>query len=77
MNFQPARWFTLTGSYTVIDNRGGVVGLAMNLSPGWINFFVATDLLTMKHTPQWVPVRKSAAHLTLGLGIPIGRHGIR
>lgn len=77
VNFQPARWFTLTGSYTVIDNRGGVVGLAMNLSPGWINFFVATDLLTMKHTPQWVPVRKSAAHLTLGLGIPIGRHGIR
>lgn len=77
VNFQPARWFTLTGSYTVIDNRGGVVGLAMNLSPGWINFFVATDLLTMKHTPQWVPVQKSAAHLTLGLGIPIGRHGIR
>lgn len=77
VNFQPARWFTLTGSYTVIDNRGGSVGLAMNLSPSWINFFIATDLLTVKHTPQWVPIKKSSVHLSLGLGVPIGRNGIR
>ncbi len=77
VNFQPARWFTLTGSYTVIDNQGGSVGLAMNLSPSWINFFIATDLLTVKHTPQWVPIKKSSVHLSLGLGIPIGRNGIR
>lgn len=77
VNFQPARWFTLTGSYTVIDNRGGSVGLAMNLSPSWINFFIATDLLTVKHTPQWVPIKKSSVQLSLGLGIPIGRNGIR
>ena len=38
VNFHPIRWFTVTGSYSVIDNRGGAVGLALNLNPSWINF---------------------------------------
>lgn len=77
VNFHPVRWFTLTGSYTVIGNRGGVFGLALNLHPGWINFFVATDVLTARHTPQWIPVKQTTMNLTLGLGIPIGKHGHR
>ena len=55
VNFHPVRWFTVSGSYSVIDNRGGAVGLALNLCPNWINFYLATDVLTSKHTPQWVP----------------------
>ena len=31
VNFHPVRWFTVSGSYSVIDNRGGAVGLALNL----------------------------------------------
>ena len=54
VNFHPVRWFTVSGSYSVIDNRGGAVGLALNLCPNWINFYLATDVLTSKHTPQWV-----------------------
>lgn len=77
VNFHPVRWLTLTGSYTVIDTRGGAVGLALNLHPGWINFFIATDLLTTKHTPQWVPVDKSSMNVTLGLGIPVGKRSHR
>ncbi|WP_418990644.1 DUF5723 family protein [Alistipes sp.] len=77
VNFHPVRWFTLTGSYSVIDNRGGAVGLALNLCPNWINFFLATDLLTSKHTPQWVPVKQSNMHFTLGIGVPIGKRSHR
>lgn len=77
VNFHPVRWFTLTGSYTVIDNRGGAVGLALNLNPSWINFFIATDVLTTRHTPQWVPVKQSMMNLTLGLGVPIGKRSHR
>ena len=57
----------------MIDNRGGAVGLALNLCPNWINFYLATDVLTSKHTPQWVPIKQSSMNVTLGLGIPIGK----
>ena len=77
VNFHPIHWFTLTGSYSVLDNRGGAVGLALNLCPSWINFFVATDLLTSKHTSQWVPIKQSTAYLTFGLGVPIGKRSHR
>ena len=77
VNFHPISWFTITGSYSVIDNRGGAVGLALNLCPSWINFFIATDVLTSKHTPQWIPIKQSSMNMTLGLGIPIGKRSHR
>jgi len=77
VNFHPIRWFTLTGSYSVIDNRGGAVGLGLNLCPNWINFFIGTDVLITKHTPQFVPVRQSIMHVTLGIGVPIGKRSHR
>ena len=77
VNFHPTRWFTLTGSYSILNNRGSAVGLGLNLCPGWINFFIATDLLLTKHTPQWVPIKQSSANLTLGLGIPLGKRSHR
>ena len=77
VNFHPVRWFTVSGSYSVIDNRGGAVGLALNLCPNWINFYLATDVLTSKHTPQWVPIKQSSMNVTLGLGIPIGKRSHR
>ena len=77
VNFHPIRWFTLTGSYSVIDNRGGAVGLALNLCPSWINFFIATDMLVSKHTPQWIPIKQSTMNVTLGLGVPIGKRSHR
>ena len=77
VNFHPTRWFTLTGSYSVLDNRGSAVGLGLNLCPGWINFFLATDLLLTRHTPQWIPIRQSSMNLTLGIGIPLGKRSHR
>ncbi len=77
VNFHPIRWFTLTGSYSVIGNRGNAVGLALNLCPNWINFFVATDMLIAKHTPQWLPISHTTMNLTLGIGVPIGKRSRR
>lgn len=77
VNFHPTRWFTLTGSYSVLDNRGSAVGLGLNLCPGWINFFVATDMLLTRHTPQGIPVMQSSMNLTLGIGIPLGKRSHR
>lgn len=77
VNIHPTYWFTFTGSYSFLDNRNGAVGLGLNFYPGWIHFFIATDLLTSRHTPQWVPVKQSTAHLTLGIGIPLGKRSQR
>ena len=77
VNFHPVRWFTFTGSYSVLDNRGGAVGLGLNLCPSWINFYLATDILTTRHTPQWLPIRQSTMNFTLGIGVPIGRRSHR
>lgn len=77
VNFRPVYWFQLTGSYSVLGSRGGAFGLALNLCPSWINFFVATDILTAKHTPQWVPIKQSSMNVTFGLGFPIGKRSER
>jgi len=77
VNFHPVRWFTLTGSYSLIVNRGSALGLALNLCPGGINFFVGTDVLVAKHTKQWVPVKQSSMNVTFGLGVPMGKRSHR
>ncbi len=77
VNFSPVRWFTLTAAYTLAAGRGHSLGLALNLCPGWINFFVATDLATARFTPQYIPVRQRSANVTFGLGFPLGKRGLR
>ena len=76
-SIRPVEWFTFAGSYSFLDNRSGVFGLAMNFTPGWINFFIGTDMLLSKHTPQWIPIKQSTMNLTFGLGIPLGPRGNR
>ncbi len=51
------------------------MGLALNLNPSWINFYLATDIVTSKHTPQFIPIKQSAMNVTLGLGIPHRQSG--
>lgn len=77
VNFSPIRWFTLTAGYTVVAGRGSSLGLALNLCPGWINFFVGTDLATARFSPQFIPVKQRSANVTFGLGFPLGKRGLR
>lgn len=77
VDFHPLRWFSATGTYQFIDNKAGAVGLALNFSPSWINFYVATDVLLTKKTTQFVPIKQSLMDFTVGLAIPLGRRGHR
>ncbi len=77
VNIHPKRWFTLSGSYSFLENRGNAFGLGLNLNPGAINFFVATDVLLTKKTKQWVPIRQSIMNVTFGMAVPIGKIGHR
>ncbi len=77
VNFYPARWANVTASYLYAGSRGSSVGLALNLTPGFINLLLATDLVTAKVTPQMVPVERKTVNFTFGLGFPIGRRSMR
>lgn len=77
VNFQPVRWFGLSGSYSFIDNRAGALGLGLNLNPGWINFYVATDVLLTKKSAQWIPIKQGRMNFNLGIGVPMGKRGLR
>jgi hypothetical protein len=76
-NFRPLKWLHLSGSYSFIDNCGSAVGLALNLCPKFINFFVATDMLFSKKSPQWVPINQKRINITFGLSVPMGPTGAR
>lgn len=77
VNFRPLKWLHASGSYSVLGKDGSALGLALNICPGFINFFVATDMLLAKKNPQWIPVNSSNANITFGLGVPIGPKGAR
>ncbi len=75
-NYHPRRWFTVTGSYSLLQNCGSAVGLALNFNSA-VNFFLATDILVSKKSKQWLPVKQSDMNVTFGLGIPIGKRSHR
>ena len=68
-NQKPAKIFMKNGEELPITILCG--------RPGFINFFVATDMLMAKKNPQWVPIKQSNANVTFGLGVPIGPKGAR
>lgn len=78
LNFHPLSWFTLAPSYTFNNNRGGAVGLALNIAPKGFNFFVATDVLTSKLAKNmYLPYAQDRMTFTFGVATNIGRRSQR
>jgi hypothetical protein len=76
-NFRPLKWLHASGSFSYLGSDDTAFGLALNICPGFINLFVATDMLFSKKTPQWIPIHQSNLNVTFGLGVPLGRKGER
>ena len=76
-NFRPLKWLHASGSFSYLGGDDTAIGLALNICPGFINLFVATDMLLSKKTPQWIPINQSNINVTFGLGVPLGRKGER
>ena len=70
-NFRPAKWFmaAINGS---VSNTGSSWGELINLCPRGINFFVGTDYVVSKFTPQYVPVNRPKLNLNFGINFPLG-----
>lgn len=76
-NFRPLKWFHFTGCYSLMENKTNAVGIGLNICPGFINIFAATDILFGKKAEGLIPIGQSNMNLTFGLGIPVGKRGER
>ncbi len=71
-NYSPIWWFDASLSYSFLNSSFNTFGLALNFSPSWINFFVGTDYIFTKVSPEFIPISQNAANFYLGISVPIG-----
>ena len=70
--YSPTNWFSfaLTGTTTTLGAT--YWGWVMSLSPSWINFYIGSDSMFAKVTPQGIPLSTSNLNLSFGLSFPFG-----
>ncbi|MDR3137488.1 MAG: DUF5723 family protein [Tannerellaceae bacterium] len=66
-NYRPANWFAASLSYSAVHSNFKTFGLAINFSPKGLNFFLGSDYMLTKVTPQFLPVSATAANIHLGI----------
>ena len=70
-NYRPVKWFEATLSYSFIHSKFKTYGIALNFSQSWINFFIGSDYMLTKVTPQCLPVSGNAMNLYMGVSVPL------
>ena len=48
-------------------------GWMFNFHPGWTSFFIGSDYMISKVTPQFIPVNDLNYHITFGINMPLGK----
>lgn len=72
-NYRPVSWFAASFSYSFVHSDFKTFGFALNFSPSWINFFIGSDYMITRITPQVLPVHAHATNIHFGLSIPLGK----
>lgn len=70
-NVAPIGWFDASVNYAC-STFGSSLGLVLNFHPKGFNFFIGTDHMITKVTPQFVPVHNANANVSLGFNITFG-----
>lgn len=73
VNYRPLDWVSASLSYSFVHSDFKTFGWALNFSPSFIHFFMGSDFMFTKVTPQFVPVSAHAMSAYVGIGIPLGR----
>lgn len=71
-NVAPVRWFEASVNYA-IGSFGSSLGWVLNFHPNGFNFFIGTDHMITKVTPQYVPVGNANANISMGFNITWGK----
>ena len=77
-NFRPSRWFTGTLSHTLVQNRLGVFGVALNVHPSWINLFLGMDYVGLRYAKSrdsslMLPLGMKSLNFYFGLAVPLSK----
>ena len=56
----------------IVKNDNNRLGLALNFSPKWINFFLASDFITNKFNKQLLPINKFDINIHAGISFYLG-----
>ncbi len=70
-NIKPIKWFDFSVNYGA-STYGSSFGWMLNLHPDGLDLFIGSDHQIFKVTPQYVPVGKASAQITVGLTIAFG-----
>ena len=73
LTLKPLSWFTLSGTCSVLNPDFNRFGVALNISPRWINLYIASDFITPKVNPQFIPIEHVNMNLVFGGSIVIGK----
>lgn len=72
LNIAPLKWIEASVNYG-ITTYGTSLGWMFNFHPAGIAFFVGSDYMITKVTPQYIPVNNLNSHITLGVNLALGK----
>ena len=72
INIAPLKWVEASANIG-FTTFGTSWGWMFNFHPGWTSFFIGSDYMISKVTPQFIPVNDLNYHLTIGFNMPLGK----
>lgn len=70
-NYSPAEWFNIAVSYSMMNIRSSIGALISFIPRKGLNFFIGSDYISFKYTPQGMPVDHSFTNINMGISIPL------
>lgn len=71
-NVAPLKWFEASVNVG-FSTFGTSWGWMLNFHPAGVNFFVGSDYMISKISPQFIPINNFNSHFTLGMNITFGK----
>lgn len=74
ITLKPISWISFSATCEFLRKDANRIGLALNICPEWINLYVASDFISPKLNPQYLPINGTSMNISIGGSINIGRH---
>jgi len=68
-NFKPASIFQGALTYSLLHGEMSALGAAINVKLPFLNFFMASDYIPLKVTPQFIPINNSYYNFQFGINM--------
>jgi len=73
LTIKPLSWLAFSGTYDIMNKDYNRYGLALNISPRWINLHIASDYVTPKINHQYIPIDKFNLNISFGVSFILGK----